>query len=376
MLVREIKEEMEKKTLSPYATLSAESRGRLRTEAECSTRSCFQRDTGRILYSLAFRRLRQKTQVFSNPKNDHICTRMEHVLYVSYIARTIGAALGLNTDLIEAIALGHDLGHAPFGHSGERELDACLQEAGSLEHFQHEAHSLRVVDILTDRRPGVHGLNLSFEVRDGIISHCGERYGEAELCPNPEKTEEELRRSAVSHDAPATLEGCVVRFADRIAFVGRDIEDAKRSGLMSFQDIPQDIQAVLGHSNSEVTNNLVSDIIEHSQGRCKISISGERAEALEALLEESVSHIYRSEKLMRYTKIAREMVRGLFFAFLEASEDPERLAQTEEPVLKAFYQYFSAHPEREAGSARKVCDYIAGMSDPYATAAFQELYQI
>lgn len=180
--VREQKERLENDLLSPFASKASESRGRIREEEECDVRTVYERDMGRILYSLPFRRLRHKTQVFFDPQNDHVCTRMEHVLYVSYLAEAIGRALGLNTDLIRAIALGHDLGHAPFGHAGEAALDRLIRSLGNNQGFSHERHGLRVVDILSEHK-GRYGLNLTFEVRDGIASHCGERYDEFVLEP-------------------------------------------------------------------------------------------------------------------------------------------------------------------------------------------------
>lgn len=374
--IREFKEAFEKTSLSPYATLSAASRGRRHTEKDCTVRTVFERDAGRILYCPEFRRLRQKTQVFFNPRNDHICTRMEHVIYVSYIARTIGRALRLNIDLIEAIALGHDLGHAPFGHSGERELNSCLRKAGSPIRFQHELHSLRVVDLLAERKGRMCGLNLSFEVRDGIVSHCGEKYQETELYAKRGKTEGELIPGAERHEQPATLEGCVVRMADRIAYVGRDIEDAARSGIMSFEDIPSAIRSELGKNNGEIINSLVMDIIANSMDQDAILLSRERAESMEALLKENVGRIYRSDKIERYEVMARHMVQGLFDAFMKALDDPEKLDSLEEEPFRRFAKYLKGYPELRASRERKVTDYIAGMTDHFAAQNFQQIYQI
>lgn len=374
--IREIKEEEEARVLSPYAQLSSRSRGRLKKEKPCEIRSCYERDIGRILYSREFRRLRQKTQVFFNPRNDHICTRMEHVLYVSYIAKTIGSALGLNTQLIEAIALGHDLGHAPFGHSGERELNQCLISHHYDRRFKHEAQSLRVVDILAGRNGKNQGLNLSFEVRDGIVSHCGEKYRENELIPLRRKSEAELQHSAETHLLPATLEGCVVRMADKIAYVGRDIEDAARSGLMSFEDLPRAIRSELGRNNGEIVNSLVLDIVRSSRNKDAICLSSERAESMEALLNQNVSLIYQSAKIKRYEMLAKNMIQGLFEAYLQALEDPEKLARSQEEPLRHFAAYLEAYPDAEAGPEVKICDYIAGMSDHFATQSFNLLYQI
>ena len=375
-LIRQYKEEQERQSLSPYAMLSANSAGRRRPEKDCELRTIYERDAGRILYCSAFRRLRQKTQVFFNPRNDHICTRMEHVIYVSYIARTIGSALRLNTDLIEAIALGHDLGHAPFGHSGERELNACLRRMESPLRFQHELHSLRVVDLLAERKGKRQGLNLSFEVRDGIVSHCGEKYQETELYAKRGKEESELIPGAERHELPATLEGCVVRMADRIAYVGRDIEDAARSGLMSFEDIPKAIRSELGKTNGEIINNLVTDIIENSRDKDAILLSRERAESIEALLKENVLRIYQSEKINRYEILARNMIQGLFEAFIAVLEDREKLPTLKEEPFRNLNSFLEDYPEKNASNERIVCDYIAGMTDHYASQCFADLYQI
>lgn len=374
--IRSHKERFEREQLSAYASRASESRGRRFPERPCAVRTAYERDTGRILYSMDFRRLRQKTQVFFNPRNDHICTRMEHVIYVSYIAKTLGRALRLNTDLIEAIALGHDLGHAPFGHSGERELDACLKRSGSALRFKHELHSLRVVDILAERKGRPQGLNLSFEVRDGIVSHCGELYREREILPDRKKKEAGLIKGALRHAPPATLEGAVVRMADKIAYVGRDIEDAARTGLMSFDDIPKDIRTELGTSNGEIIDTLVGDIIANSLGKEAIQISQERAEGMEALLNENVIRIYRSEKIKTYELMSKTILKGLFDAFLRAAEDRERLDSSQDPTLRDFARYWARHPEAEADRLQVISDYIAGMSDYFASERFKALYHV
>ena len=247
------------------ATRCSDSRGRVIDEKDEDVRNCFERDMGRIIYSQAFRRLKHKTQVFFNPENDHICSRLEHVIYVDYIASTIGSALNLNVDLIKAIALGHDVGHTPFGHSGERILNRKLKEIDEKLYFEHESNSLRVLGIL-EKHNEDNGLNLTFEVRDGIISHCGEYYSERILKPCRDKTEEDLSYliPKKNRKGPATMEGCVVRFADKIAYVGRDIEDALRTGVIASEfDVPV-VEEGIGSSNSEIINFLVQDIIENS----------------------------------------------------------------------------------------------------------------
>ncbi len=374
--IRQEKERAELMRLSPFAAHSQKSRGRKRKEAECQTRTIYERDVGRIIYTREFRRLRHKTQVFFNPRSDHVCTRMEHVIYVSYIARTIGSSLRLNCDLIEAIALGHDIGHAPFGHSGEAEINAILKREQSDMVFQHEGHSLRVLDILAERDGKAGGLNLSFEVRDGIASHCGEKYLEARLIPQAMKSEEDMLKGIKTHALPATLEGCVVRIADRIAYLGRDIEDAARAGLMDFTDIPGDIKKSLGKSNGEIVNSLVTDIISESRGKNEISLSREKAESMSRLLQINSLQIYQANKVRRYEFLVRQIIDGLYQAYKTALEDPERLAAAEDGVLQNFSRYIAAHPEPQATNQRKIIDYIAGMTDAFATESFNQLYQI
>ena len=375
-LPRLLKEESEIRDLSTYATKSGHSRGRRVIEEACPVRTMFERDTGRILYSMPFRRLRQKTQVFFNPRNDHICTRMEHVLYVMYLAETIGKALKLNQDLIQAISLGHDLGHAPFGHAGEDSLNKILAEREEEFRFQHELHSLRTVDLLADHK-GRPGLNLSFEVRDGIVSHCGEKIGEYELVPRRRKREEDLIEGAWQHMLPATLEGCVVRIVDRIAYVGRDIEDAYRAGLMSFSDIPAEVRSELGDSNSAIVNTLVMDVIANSYGQDAIVMSREKGETLHELIQENYNRIYLSEPIQIYEAMVDNVIRGLFTAFLEAETGVFSGSQEGQLALRNFREFLTKHPEEENASlVRHIVDYIAGMTDHYATSVFNSIYQI
>jgi dGTPase len=371
---RLLKEEQEQ-LLSRFAARSAQSRGRLVAEDHCPVRTDYERDVGRIIFSMDFRRMRHKTQVFFDPQNDHICTRMEHVIYVNYIANTIGRALGLNADLIQAIALGHDLGHAPFGHSGEKTLDTYLRQHSPDLFFQHEIHSLRVVDILSTRPRHGNGLNLTFEVRDGIASHCGESYSEYQLVPDRGKQVDDLAACAAKHGFPATLEGCVVRLADKIAYVGRDVEDAARAGIMEFEDLPAAIQSSLGRTNGQIINTLVTDIILNSRGQDAIILSPERGESMEELLRENVDRIYKSDKIKRYEKMAFNVVEGLFDALRQALADPEKLATSDNRVYRGFGQYLSerVYPP-ETPDLQKVVDYIAGMSDSFANKCFEDIY--
>ncbi|MHB1452822.1 MAG: HD domain-containing protein [Saccharofermentanales bacterium] len=374
-IIREKQEE----NLSPFAIQSRNSLGRKIPIEKCRVRTEFERDTGRILFSHEFRRLRHKTQVFFNPQNDHICTRMEHVLYVNYISNTIARTLNLNPDLVNAISLGHDLGHPPFGHSGEKMLDECIKKVDSKFRFQHELHSLRVADRLavSKEHPGRLGYNLTFEVRDGIVSHCGETYDEILLVPDRAKRPAELEDPGSTLRMPATLEGCVVRFADKIAYVGRDVEDAVRAGIMEFEDIPRSVQSELGSTNGEIINTLVTDIISNSISDDRIALSSEKGEAMKSLLLDNVSRIYRSEKIKAYEKMAKLTVEGLFNALLTASSDPEKMRASRVKVYRMFSDYID---ERQYGAGepdvRKVVDFIAGMSDSFAQTCYEEIFWI
>jgi dGTPase len=346
---RVLKEEQEQ-YLSPFAARSSRSAGRLVPEEPCGVRTDYERDVGRIIFSMDFRRLRHKTQVFFDPQNDHICTRMEHVIYVNYIANTIG-------------------------HSGEKTLDACLRQISPDHFFQHEIHSLRVVDTLAARPGHPNGLNLTFEVRDGIASHCGENYSEYQLVPDRRKTPADLVHSALTHGAPATLEGCAVRLADKIAYIGRDIEDAVRAGIMEFDDVPAAIQTALGRTNGQIINTLVTDIIANSRGQDAIILSQACGESMEELLRENVARIYRSDKIRRYEKMAQNVVEGLFDALRQALADPEKLASSNNRVFHGLHQYLieRSYPA-DLPDSQKIVDYIAGMSDSFATKCFEDIY--
>lgn len=370
---RQIKEQNEMQSFSPFAQLSAESRGRALVEEKCKLRTIYERDTGRILYSLPFRRLRHKTQVFFNPQNDHVCTRMEHVLYVSYLAEVIGSALDLNTHLIRAIAMGHDLGHAPFGHSGEHVLNELIQQYDTKFSFQHELHSLRVVDLLAEHN-AKSGLNLSFEVRDGIVSHCGEQYDEFVLRPEREKTEKDLINTEAGTSMPVTLEGCLVRLCDRIAYVGRDIEDAERSNLLSFAELPMELRAALGENNSAIVNTLVQDVIANSRGKDMIALSTETGSALKELTEINVTRIYNATKVRRFEREAANIIEGLFEYFFELTRTMPQNRFDENS--QKFFEFYSQHPQFTDSPVRKIVDYIAGMTDSYARRVFSSIYQL
>jgi dGTPase len=378
---REIKEKQEE-GLSPYAAISSRSKGRILNEPKCPVRTDFERDANRVLYSTEFRRLRHKTQVFFNAKNDHICSRMEHVLYVGSIGVTIARTLNLNQDLTYAIALGHDLGHAPFGHSGEKVLDRCLKKINSLYSFQHERHSLRVVDRLATRvsREKINekcGLNLTFEVRDGIVSHCGENYSEYFLRRDTSKNFSSLNNSDRVQGMPYTLEACIVRLVDKIAYVGRDIEDAVRAHLIDMNDIPKEICEELGYTNGEIINTLVCDVIENSYGKDCIQLSRSKGEALEKLINENTKLIYQADKIKRYEKSAENTLEGLFFNLLSSLRDPEKLKSSEIKVYRMFYNFIQDIGYGSSDtSEQKVIDFVAGMTDSFALNCFEEIYWI
>lgn len=321
--LRQQTEELEEKNLSPFATKSRMSRGRLRQEPECAIRTIFQRDRDRIIHSKAFRRLKHKTQVFIAPEGDHYRTRLTHTLEVSQVARTIARALRLNEDLTEAIALGHDLGHTPFGHAGEEVLQE-VHPGG----FRHNEQSLRVVDVLE----GNGGLNLSFEVRDGILNHTG---------PNP----------------PSTLEGQVVRLADRIAYVNHDVDDAMRGGVLRLEEIPREILATLGDTHSLRINSMVTDVVRHSYGKDFVDMSPGYRQAMESLREFLFDRVYIGSMAKKEEAKAKHIVRELYCYYLNHLEE-----------VPSGIVSLSDRP------SQVVCDYVAGMTDRYATDRFLKLF--
>ncbi len=317
--------EREAAYLSPYAKRSEESAGRQREEAPCSMRTDFQRDRDRIIYSKSFLRLKNKTQVFFAPDGDHYMSRLTHTLDVSQIARSLARCLSLNEDLAEAIALGHDLGHTPFGHVGERVL-SNLAPCG----FRHNEQSLRVVDKL--EKDG-RGLNLTLEVRDGILNH-----------PKSRK--------------PATLEGAAVSLADRIAYINHDIEDAVRAKLLDERDLPKRAIKVFGKDTSQRINTAILDIYAESNGKPFVRMSEEKREALDELRTFMFEHVYeRANKLIQES--AERMLGELYGYFTRRREELPRL-----------YQNIA---ETE-GVDRAVCDYLSSMTDKYAINIFRKLY--
>ncbi len=330
MIDRLVLEQREKDILSPFACLSMESRGRQMEEAPCTMRTCFQRDRDRIIHAKSFRRLMHKTQVFLAPEGDHFRTRLTHTLEVAQIARTIARGLGLNEDLTEAIALGHDLGHTPFGHNGEMILNE-IHPGG----FHHNQQSLRVVDYLEDMK-GRRGMNLSFEVRDGILNHTGE-------------------------GVPITLEGQIVKTADRIAYINHDIDDALRGGVITFESLPRDCVDLLGKTHGQRIDTLVKDMIGESDGQDHIVMSREALEAMNTLRQFMFQNVYHSENVKKASDL-----------------------RSVENIIASLYEYYCKHPQELPEDLHSMIadfsveemakDYVAGMTDRFAMNLYHELF--
>jgi dGTPase len=338
--IRESLEEIEKKILSPYAQLSSQTKGRAREERECNLRPPFQRDRDRIIHSKAFRRLKHKTQVFLSPTGDHYRTRLTHTLEVAQIARTIAKSLRLNEDLTEAIALGHDLGHTPFGHAGEEVLDQISPRG-----FSHTEQSLRVVDLL--EREG-RGLNLTYEVRDGITKHTK---GKGDIIPQDpvEKT--------------ATLEGLVMRVADVIAYVNHDLDDAIRAGVLAEEDVPKECSNILGTTHGERIDVMVKDVIHTTLSSQKdglaLSISPPMLEAMVKLRDFLYNRVYESE-------VVHE-------DFVKASKILIELYQLFTADVDLFLQEIDRDELYDTADTC-VCDYLAGMTDRYAFYLYEKIF--
>lgn len=327
MCYRQVQERLEWEQLSPYATKSSASKGRVQSEVACNMRTDFQRDRDRILHAKAFRRLAHKTQVFISPEGDHYRTRLTHTLEVAQIARTIARALKLNEDLTEAIALGHDLGHTPFGHTGERSLKQLTHGK-----FSHNQHSLRIVEVLENNG---QGLNLTFEVKDGILNHQ-------------------------TSGKPCTLEGKIVQLADKIAYINHDIDDAIRGKVLTQEALPKACIQVLGDTSSQRLSCLINDIVIRSNGKDDIIMSPEIRQAFYEMRTFLFDHVYVGS-------VAKEQ---------------ESKAQR---VISELYSYYSQHLEQLPASCLErlqggdlqemvVCDYIAGMTDRFAVTAYMDLF--
>lgn len=325
MNIREMTEAREEQLLSAYAAFSKNSKGRLTPIEKCDIRTDYQRDRDRIIHSKAFRRLKHKTQVFISPEGDHYRTRLTHTLEVSQIARTIARALRLNEDLTEAIALGHDLGHTPFGHAGEHLLDK-IHPGG----FRHNEQSLRVVDILE----GGKGLNLTYEVRDGILNHSGENVAE-------------------------TLEGKIIKLSDRIAYINHDIDDALRAGIIDIKSIPADCLEILGSSHKLRINTMIVDIIKESMDSNEIKMSTDVKLATDKLRNFMFEKVYIGSKAKLEEKKAQNILKELYYYFLE---NPEQIP------------HYTKDIKHQEEVEQLVCDYIAGMTDRYAINCFTTIF--
>lgn len=327
LTIRESLEQWEKEYLSSYAAHSAESKGRRRPEDQCDIRPVFQRDRDRIIHCKAFRRLKDKTQVFLTPEGDHYRTRLTHTLEVSQNARTIARALKLNEELVEAIALGHDLGHTPFGHAGERALNRVCPLG-----FEHSEQSVRTVDLI--EKDG-EGLNLTYEVRDGILNH------------------------QIS-GRPHTLEGKIVRLSDKIAYIHHDMDDAVRAGILEEQDVPQAIRLVLGSTPGERLKHFIHDIVTNSMGKDDIVMSEPVSDAMKQLRRFMFENVYTNPIAKSEEKKAEALMETLYEHYLKHVDD----------LPEEFLKLLSEGEPRE----RVVCDYVGAMSDRFAISLYEELY--
>jgi len=336
-LIREHIEKMEEKYLSPFATLARNSKGRDRYEEQDPIRTCFMRDRDRIIHSKAFRRLKHKTQVYISPTNDHYRTRLTHTLEVNQIAKTIGRGLDLNEDLIEAIALAHDVGHTPFAHTGEEVLDKLIKEG-----FRHNENSVRVLTKIERGNSG-RGLNLTHEVLDGVLHHSG--FG-------------------VSQVYAETLEGQIIRLSDKIAYVQHDIDDSIRAGILKEEDLPQEYLQVLGTTHSARISTLVTDTILHvreelkANSDAKVSLSPNIEKALKGLRKFMFKNVYQGEFCSQERERAMFVVEYLFKYY---KKKPDKLPD--------FYLRIA----KKEGLERGIADYISGMSDNYCISLFQDL---
>lgn len=330
MIKREELEKREQEILSPMATLSVKSKGRAEDEPQCEYRTCFQRDRDRIIHSKAFRRLMHKTQVFLSPEGDHFRTRLTHTIEVTQVARSIARALGLNEDLTEAIALGHDIGHTPFGHNGEKILNA-IHEGG----FRHNEQSLRVVDRL-EIHNGRRGMNLTYEVRDGILNHPGD-----------------LKAS--------TPEGLVVKISDRIAYINHDIDDALRSGVLRREDLPEKPIKLFGEAHGDRINNMIESVLMHADKTGEISMDDEHQEQLMVLRSFMFEHVYQSDAVKKEEELQqiRTVIESLYKHYIDNPLDlPDEMREIAE----------------EDGVKTAAKDFVAGMTDRYALTMYNEYF--
>ncbi len=327
MTIRERTEQWEQEYLSPYAMHSVDSKGRLHPEEQCDIRTVFQRDRDRIIHCKSFRRLKDKTQVFLTPEGDHYRTRLTHTLEVSQNARTIAKALKLNEELVEAIALGHDLGHTPFGHAGERALNRVCPYG-----FEHSAQSVRTVDLLEKEGKG---LNLTYEVRDGILNHQ-------------------------TVGMPHTLEGKIVRLSDKIAYIHHDMDDAVRAGILTEEDVPRDISEILGVTPNQRLNHFIHDIVTTSMGKDDILMSEPVDAAMKRLRKFMFERVYENPEAKSEEGKAEILMETLYHHYLKHIDD----------LPEEFLRLLSEGEPRE----KVVCDFVGAMSDRFAIATYEEIY--
>ena len=364
---------------SDYATKSLNCVGRMKPLPSDDHRTDFERDYHRILHSLPFRRLKHKTQVFFAPKNDHICARMEHAMHVATIASTICNHLNLNADLAEAIALGHDLGHPPFGHAGEEALNS-IHKKYKLNDFMHEAQSLRIIDHFKDRAHN-YTLNLTYEVRDGVVCHYGEGK-EKSLQPDRSKDIKDVSPECARKQNPATLEGCVVRMSDRIAYLGRDYEDAVEAGILQ-RKLPETIEKTLGTTNSQIVGTLIRDVIQASKNTPDtVQFSDELFPYYNELADFSIENIYKSDKITSQINRISMMLSDLFKLFFEVIDrtryDPaKRTDYNGGNMYRVFFEFLDdmEYPE-ETDNAQIISDFVSGMTDNFALRAFEDLFLV
>ncbi len=327
MLIRESLEAWERDFLSPYAKLSEESKGRLRDEEPCDIRPVFQRDRDRIIHSKAFRRLKDKTQVFLSPEGDHYRTRLTHTLEVSQNARTLAKALQLNEELVEAIALGHDLGHTPFGHAGERALNRVCPYG-----FDHAKQSVRTVDVLEKNG---QGLNLTFEVRDGILNHQ-------------------------TTGMPSTLEGKVVRLSDKIAYIHHDMDDAMRAGILKESDVPRSIGDVIGYTCGERLDHFIHDIVMSSIGRDDVMMSKPVEKAMSDIRQFMFENVYQNNIAKAEEQKAETLMETLYEYYLKHFD--------------ALPADLKARVDKGDPKEQLVCDHVGAMTDRYAISVYEDIF--